>query len=226
VTDSEGFRMTSRRDFFGLMGAGAALPVLHSTLDASPSLTPVSADWDLSWTRRLTGKHKLVLDAPDLEHGVPLVRANVIGLQYVEVLGVTMRDVSRVLVLRHHAIHFAMNDAYWARFKVGAETEFTSPDGAALPFNPVRIPRDIFPEAFRPLMLEPFQQSGGIVLACNLALQHLVVPKYVAAGLAAPAAYEAAKADLLPGITLQPSGIFAVGVAQEAGCSLVPASAA
>jgi hypothetical protein len=217
--------MTSRRGFLGLVGAGAALPALHTTL-AHASLTPVSTDWDLSWTRKLTGKHKLVLDAPELESGIPLVRANVIGAQYAEVFGVGMSDISRVLVLRHHAIHFAMSDAYWNRFKVGTETGFTTPDGAPLAFNPVRIPRDIFPEAFRPLMLEPFQQSGGIILACNLALQHLVVPKYVAGGMAADAAYEAAKADVLPGITLQPSGIFAVGVAQEAGCALVPVSAA
>jgi hypothetical protein len=217
--------MTSRRGFLGLMGAGAALPALHTTLGHA-SLTPVSADWDLSWTRKLTGKHKLVLDAPDLESGIPLVRANVIGAQYAEVFGVEMSDISRVLVLRHNAIHFAMNDSYWNRFTVGTETGFTSPDGAPLPFNPVRIPRDVFPEAFRGLMLEPFQRSGGIVLACNLALQHLVVPRYTAAGMAADAAYEAAKADVLPGITLQPSGIFAVGVAQEAGCALVPVSAA
>jgi hypothetical protein len=39
------------------------------------------------------------------------------------------------------------------------------------------------------------------------------------------AAYEAARGDVLPGITLQPSGIFAVGVAQEAGCAMVPVSA-
>jgi hypothetical protein len=218
--------MTSRRGFLGLMGAGAALPVLHSSLQAHEPLHSVSADWDLTWTRKLTGKHKLVLDAPELERGLPLVRANVIGLQYSEVFGVGMPEVSRVLVLRHNAIQFVMNDAYWARFKVGADTGFTTPDGAAIGFNPVRIPRDIFPEPFRPLMLEPFQQSGGIILACNLALQHLVVPKYAATGMAAAAAYEAAKADMIPGITLQPSGIFAVGVAQESGCSLVPVSAA
>jgi hypothetical protein len=216
--------MTSRRDFLGVKGVGAALPALRSPLPPE-ALTSVSADWDLSWTRRLTGKHKLVLDAPELEHGIPLVRANVIGHQYVEVFGVRMPDVSRVLVLRHNAIHFAMNDAYWARFKVGTDTGFTGADGTPIGFNPVRIPRDNFPEAFRPLMLEPFQQSGGIVLACNLALTHNVVPKYAAAGMSAAAAYEAAKADMIPGIILQPSGIFAVGVAQEAGAALVPVSA-
>lgn len=218
--------MTTRRTFLGLVGAGAALPTLHSTLFADDALRSSSADWDMSWVRKITGKHKLVLDAPDLENGIPLVRANVIGMQYAEVFGVGMPEISRVLVLRHHAIHFAMNDAYWAKYKVGADTGFTGPDSAPIDFNPVRIPREIFPEPFRPLMLEPFQQSGGIILACDLALRHLVVPYYTAAGMAADAAYQAARADVLPGITLQPSGIFAVGVAQEAGCAMVPVSAA
>lgn len=218
--------MTTRRTFLGLVGAGAALPALHSSLLADDRLLPTSADWDMSWLKKLTGKHKLVLDAPDIERGLPLVRANVIGMQYAEVFGVGMPEVSRVLVLRHNAIHFAMNDDYWAKHKVGTDTGFTGPDGAPLPFNPVRTPRDIFPEPFRALMLEPFQASGGIIVCCNLALQHLVVPKYAAAGLAPAAAYEAAKADVLPGIILQPSGIFAVGVAQEAGCAMVPVSAA
>ncbi len=219
--------MTTRRNFLGLVGAGAALPALHSSLLADDRLVPApSSDWDMSWVKKLTGKHKLVLDAPELEGGVPLVRANVIGIQYTDVFGVPMSEVSRVLVLRHHGIHFAMNDTYWATYKVGADIGFTGPDGAAIAFNPVRIPRDIFPEPFRPLMLEPFQQSGGIIVCCDLALRHLVVPRYTAAGMSPDAAYAAAKGDLLPGITLQPSGIFAVGVAQEAGCAMVPVSAA
>ncbi len=98
---------------------------------------------------------------------------------------------------------------------------FKNADGSAIDHNPIRIPSTLFPAPMRPAMLEPFQQSGGQVLCCNLALQFLVVPKYVARGMSQDDAYAAAKADILPGITLQPSGIFAVSVAQDNGCSVV-----
>lgn len=220
---------TPRREFLGWVGASALLGAAPSTLLAStphgPKSTSGSADWDMSWTTRVTGTRKLVFDAPDLEGGFPVIRANAVGLQYADVFGLGLAQISRVLVLRHHAIDFAMNDAYWQRFKVGAALGMNGPDGAPVTFNPVRAPNAAMPEPFRPLMLSMFQESGGAVLACDLALQHLVVPKYTAAGMSADAAYAAAKADMIPGIILQPSGVFAVGVAQDVGCSFVPASA-
>ena len=65
----------------------------------------------------------------------------------------------------------------------------------------------------------------SIVLACDLALAHYVVPRYAATGLSAAEARAAAVKDLLPGVILQPSGIFAVSAAQDVGCRFVPASA-
>jgi hypothetical protein len=118
-----------------------------------------------------------------------------------------------------------MNDDYWARTGVGASIGFADADGKALPFNPVRVPRELLPPPFRPMMLEPFMKSGGEVLACNLALQFVAVPHYAAVGLSGDAAYAAAKADLLPGVILQPSGVFALGVAQQNGCAVIPISA-
>ncbi len=219
---------TPRRNFLAALGGAAVfgtLPRLHATARETSIGVIHRADWDMSWLQRINGKHKLVFDAPDLESGLPIVRAHVVGMQYVAVFGVPLAEVSRVLVIRHGAIHFAMNDSYWARFAIGTEAGFTDPDGVAVSINPVRVPHAGMPEAFRPLMLQPFQASGGEVLACDLALQHVVVPHYVGTGMSAEAAYAAAKADMLPGIILQPSGVFAVAVAQEAGCSFVPASA-
>lgn len=213
--------MTTRRDFLGIMGAGAALPALHRSFPGLGSPGTSSADWDLSWIKNLTGHYKLVIDVPEPGGGLPIVQANIIGMQYAEVFGTPMSNVSRVMVLRHAAIHFAMNDDYWRQTGIGTDLGFKNPDGSAIDHNPIRVPSDRFPEPMRPAMLVPFQQSGGKVLCCNLALQFLVVPKYVARGMTQEAAYAAAKTDILPGITLQPSGIFAVGAAQDNGCSLI-----
>lgn len=223
---------TPRRDFLGWMGAtalagtapalmiGAPLPIRRGASDAPHTPT----DWDMSWVRRLDGQRKLVFDAPDLAEGDPLLRAHVIARQYRDVFGTPVERQSRVLILRHLAIHFAMNDAYWARFEIGKETGFVDAAGAGLRVNPVRAARAEVPEPFRQLTLEAYQRSGGIVLACHLALQHYVAPRYAAAGLSSEAALEAALADMLPGIVMQPSGVFAVAVAQDAGCAYVPVS--
>lgn len=219
---------TPRREFLGWMGASALLGATPGALPVSfgePSPHPLPASpWDMSWTKRLTGKHKLVFDAPELSEGDPILRANVIGRQYSEVFGEPPAATSRVLVLRHNGIHFAMNDAYWARFPVGTEHGFTDAGGQGLKINPVRAERAEVPMPYRPLTLDAFQKSGGIVLACQLALQAVVVPAYAAAGMSSEQALAAATADVLPGITLQPSGVFAVAVAQEAGCAFVPVS--
>lgn len=224
-----------RREFLTWAGGAAALaalPGLPKRLSATTTTEhnplgsgSTDSDWDMSWVQRLTGKYKLVFDDPEHEHGLPIIRANAVVAQYAEVFGTDPSSISSVLVLRHYAIDFAMNDSYWERFKIGNTAGFKNDDGTAIGYNPVRVPNPAIPAPFRAMMLEPFQKSGGIVLACNLALQFDTVPHYVQAGMSQSDAYAAAKADLLPGIILQPSGVFAVGVAQDAGCSYVPAAA-
>lgn len=222
---------TPRRDFLGWLG-GAALVGAHPGArlagpghQALAQLAELDSDqWDMTWLRRLQGERRLVFDAPAPAEGDPLLRAHVIARQIEEIFDAPVEAQARVLVLRHLGIHLAMNDRYWQRFDVGREHGFVDGDGRGLRVNPVRAPRADVPAEFRELTLEAFQRSGGVVLACHLALRAYVAPRYAASGLDERAALEAAVADLLPGITLQPSGVFAVAVAQHAGCAYVPVS--
>ena len=213
---------THRRDFLIWSAMLGASPTVLRAMPTRPARRP--DEWDMSWTRRLTGRYKAVLDAPTPSEGDPILRAMVWARQHADVFGATPGQLSRVLVLRHTAIDLAMNDAYWARFPVGTAHGFLDDAGRSLPVNPIRTEREAVPMPYRPLTLEAFQRGGGIVLACHLALQHYVVPRYVAEGMTEAAALAAAEADLLPGIIPQPSGIFAVSVAQEHGCRYVPVS--
>lgn len=224
---------TPRRDFLGWIGATAIAGSAPAMLVGAPALHPLHASpftsmpqngWDMSWLKRLRGRHRVVFDAPDLSEGDPILRAVVWGRQYQEVFGTELRDTARVLVLRHLGIDFAMNDSYWARFPVAQESGFLDGAGKPLKVNPVRAPRTEVPEPYRSMTLEAFQESGGIVLGCQLALTHYVVPRYVATGMSPEAALGEATRNLLPGVIMQPSGIFAVSVAQEADCTYVPVS--
>jgi hypothetical protein len=225
---------TPRRDFLGLLGAatllGSATPRVLVGAEALPPVSPrreprrQPAAWDMSWRTRLRGAHRAVFDAPEVSEGDPVLRAVIWAHQMQEVFGTTSAEMSRVLVLRHTGIELAMHDAYWARFDAAERHGFRNAAGAPLHVNPMRAARAEVPEPFRQMTLEQFAADGGIILACDLALRHYVVPRYVATGLSDEAAYSAAVRDLVPGIILQPSGIFAVSVAQEAGCRFVPAS--
>lgn len=222
--------ITPRREFLGWLGASALVGATPSLL-VGAELPATShrrgrnaSDWDLSWTDRIRGRHRVVFDAPELAEGDPILRAVVWGSQYQEIYGVEPGSTSRVLVLRHNGIQFAMNDSYWSRFPIGKETGFLAAGGRGVSVNPILRARADTPAEMRQMTLEAFQASGGMVLACHLALVHYVVPRYVAAGVPREAALEAALADVVPGITMQPSGIFALSVAQDEGCRYVPAS--
>jgi hypothetical protein len=63
-----------------------------------------------------------------------------------------------------------------------------------------------------------------VVLACNLALQDCADLIQQADKVNAAEAKKRAVSYLIPGVILQPSGVFAVTRAQEAGASYVKAS--
>lgn len=204
--------MSSRRRFLGALGAGAIVPVLPDVAAAVAPPRPVSADWDMSWVSRITGTHRAVFDVPELNEGSGVWRANMWPQQVREVYGASA-TVSTVLVLRHNAIDFIMNDAFWARFPIGEEAEWKAPRSEEwIKANPVRE------------MLARFHEAGGITLACDLAFR-FVVNRYRGEGEARRPAAEVrpeALGDMLPGVTILPSGFFAAIAAQEAGCKFMP----
>jgi hypothetical protein len=65
---------------------------------------------------------------------------------------------------------------------------------------------------------------GVVVLACNLALDDCVDLIKNTDKISDDAARKAAIAYLVPGVILQPSGVFAAVRAQEAGAAYVKAS--
>ena len=92
--------------------------------------------------------------------------------------------------------------------------------------NPVLLgAADGVPAPFDAAALPAQQAKGVVFLGCNLAFNLDVVPIVVAADKVSEAdARKTALAHLLPGVLLQPSGVFAATHAQEAGCQYVKAS--
>jgi hypothetical protein len=221
--------ITPRRDFLSWLGAGGLLatggmPAFAATgPDHHPA--PVSDKWDLSWCDRITGKVRAVFDSPGVGEGAALFRAQVWRDEYQEVYGTPISDANAVIVFRHEGIPLVMNDAFWSRFDVGKELKLKDAKGKKwTTINPIASTPPGTPKRWANYNLPAFIASGGIVLACNFAFGDMVDRFKQADKLSADDAKKRALEHLLPGVILQPSGVFAALRAQQAGCSYLLAS--
>ncbi len=230
--------MSSRREFIGRTTAGAALLGTWSLpldlLPAQPTHAPAAfgADagaeeaWDTRWPSRITGKHKALFDVAEVESGYGVWRASAWFGQYQQVLKIAPADLSPVVVIRHNAIILAMKQGFWDRYGIGKSKGVTHPlTGAPIARNPALLDeKDGIPAPFNQAGLHKQLARGVTVLACNLALQDMVDLVKAADKSSDEAARKIALDALVPGVILQPSGVFAVIRAQEAGCAYIKAS--
>ena len=222
----------TRRDFLGQITAGAAsfgaLPLaLALTSCTAEGSNQAAGEFDLSWPAKLTGKYKAVFDMADIESGYGIWRGNAWVGQYQQYMGAAATDVSLVTILRHNAISLAMNQAYWDKYGIGKAKNVIHPlNGQQTDKNPALLSTaDGIPAPFDQAALQKQQERGVIFLACNLAFQLDCVPRVAAAEkVSEEEARKVALGYLVPGVLLQPSGVFAAVRAQEAGCSYVKAS--
>jgi hypothetical protein len=222
----------TRRDFLGRITAGAAaysaLPfALAVSACAAEGSSQAAGEFDLSWPNKVTGKHKAVFDMADIESGYGLWRGMAWSGQVQQFQGAAATEVSLVTILRHNAVYLAMDQAYWDKYGVGKAMNVTHPmTQQPTDKNPVLLGADGgVPAPFDAAALPKQQAKGAIYLACNLAFNLDVVPRVVAADkVSTEEATRIAKTHVLPGVLLQPSGVFAATRAQEAGCAYVKAS--
>jgi hypothetical protein len=224
---------STRREFFERMATGiSAFGMVPFGLDAMLRATDATGaaqgqQWDLSWVNRLTGKHKAIFDVPEVESGYGVWRASIWGAQYQDVLKAQSKDISTLLILRHNGIALAMQQSFWDKYGVGKIKNVTHP----LTLEPTnRNPAllssatDGIPAQFDSFALPKFIERGGIALACNLAFQDCVDLVTKNDKVDAAEARKRAIAAMVPGVVLQPSGVFAAVRGQEAGCVYVRAS--
>ncbi len=181
---------------------------------------------DLSWTTRLTGAHKAVYDSPDIAGGLGVFRAAVVASQYQVHLKLPPSAISNVIVLRHDGIMLAMNARFWERYRIAERFGVKHPwSGEPVTRNPVFLtPADGLPPLLAGATLPEQIARGTIVLACALAFSDVVDIIVKADSVAEGAARATAQSMLIPGILMQPSGVFATTLAQERGCVYVRAT--
>lgn len=224
--------MEDRRAFLERMAATAMLAALPFSIDGSREFAalpaaPADEKWDLSWVNRVTGRYRGVFDVPAIDSGYGVWRAGVWRAQYVDVLKVRPADCSPVAVLRAGGIPLAMQQGFWDEYGVGAANSVKHPvTEQPTDRNPALLSssRNEVPAMFDAFALDRFIAGGGIALACNLAFADMVGLVSKKHGGSEADARAKAVAMLVPGVILQPSGVFAVMRAQDAGCKYMRVS--
>lgn len=210
---------TPRRGFLGTMAAAAAAGLASLTplrLEAKPRSGPATgADPAFeTWLNRITGKHKMVFDAPEVNSGMPVIWPRVWLNGNNENYGTKDTDNSGVVILRHAAIPLAMKDELWAKYKLGEAFQIKDGEAAATK----NIFAKVMPLPLPGTGVEALLASGVMFGVCNVALtvySGMVAQKMGMDGAAVKADWVA---GLLPGTQVVPSGVLAVARAQEKGC--------
>jgi len=222
----------TRRDFLGKVTASAAvysampIALALSACDAQGS-NQAAGEFDLSWPTKLTGKHKAVFDMAEIESGYGVWRGNAWKGQVQQFMNAAPTDVSLAIILRHNAVALAMDQAFWDKYGVGKLKSVTHPiTQQPTDKNPVLLGvAEGVPAPFDSAALPKQQERGVIFLACNLAFNLDCVPLVERTDkVSTEEAARIAKTHILPGVLLQPSGVFAATMAQDAGCRYVSAS--
>lgn len=220
----------SRRDFVQQMAAGAVgvsgLSTMGAVLPADlRSPAAQGKGWDVTWVGRLTGKHKACFDCAEPESGYGVWRAAAWAGQYMDVMKATPAELSPVVILRHNAILLAMQQSFWDRYGLGKKGVTHPLTQQPTDKNPALLDeRDGIPAPWNNLGLHKQLSRGVVALACNLALQDMVDLVKATDNVSDDEARNRAVAGLVPGVILQPSGVFAAVRAQEAGCAYVKSS--
>jgi hypothetical protein len=198
-----------RRNFFGRIAALSAFGIFG--VGAARAQTGAADGPD--WPGQLKGRHKQVFDVYGINDGFPLGFANNF------ITPNTPPMATAVMVFRHQGLPYALNSAMWAKYKVGETFKINDPE-TKMPAvkNPWWQPKPGVlgnPEA----ALDRLAAKGTVMGVCGVAMRGQSARLASNAGVTAEEALKEWTANLIPGVTVVPSGTWAVNRAQEAGCT-------
>lgn len=235
MSDSRNDR-PGRREFISSVAAAAAVVAgTAGTAWAAPlgaggvtsSRDGGEPPFDDTWTARVkAAAHRGVFDSPDLSRGMALQQASTYMDGYKEMFGATGDAVVAVVVMRHLGTALALSDAMWAAHAFGARFKLDDPlTGKPALRNPfLTVSGDEEKEYIGPhASLPALRARGAVLLACNKALMSFATDAAKKAGRDVDEVKAEFRAGVVPGVILQPSGVYATMRAQEAGCGFIRA---
>jgi len=217
--------LTGRRDFLAQLGAFAAAATLdrdelHAAAEAS------QGPWDTSWLNRLAlAQFRVVFNASEVSDGDVLSHAASFFDDFNTVHGTTDQQTKPVIVFRRLGTPMSFNDILWQRYAIGEDLKIKDPNRHAFATrNVFWKPRDGASGWEVEMALEALQRRGLISLVCNVAVGNWATQMARRYQRDPETVKAEARANLIPGAILVPSGIYALIRAQNAGCAYMPGS--
>ena len=216
-----------RRQFLGTVVSGVAAFGLSSvisplTANAGNDFSTGSDDPD-EWFKQIRGKHRIVFDVPQANEIFPFAWPRIF-LATNAATGTAEKDCSVVVVFRHTAIPYAMEDRLWAKYNFGQVFKINDPKtNQPSTRNPFWKPNQgdfkVPGLGAVPIGINELQDSGVLFCACNMAVTVYSAAVADAMKLNAEEVKKDWLSGRLPGVQVMPAGIWAINRAQEKGCS-------
>lgn len=220
-TDMQGAKLQlDRRDFLQLAAVTAAVG-LGSALPATSANAATGDPTDFTrWLDSISGKQRVVLDVREPNDGMAIAWAWVYLFTGPQAYGIKESDLGTVMVLRHNAIPFVLEDSMWKKYKLGEYFKINDPKTSAPavrhPYYTTPVDADV-----ADMTLKSHLDRGVKVTACDMAIHYYSGKIANAQGLKHDDVKAEWMAATLPKIAHAPSGVVACQGAVAKGCSYV-----
>jgi hypothetical protein len=206
-----------------LFASIAARPIAHLSASAeataaAPTASAPAAPGD-QWLKGLTGKHRQLFDSPAPNGGIMLVHMMNYYDTWVRDYAAKDSEIDGVGTFYGTTTFYGVNDAMWAKYKLGEFLETNDAAGKPATANPWRANPTLLGMSLPQASIESLQKRGATFIVCNNALGLFAGMLAKARGLNTDAVFADLKANILPGVELVPGMVVAIDQAHAAGLS-------
>jgi len=231
MTDHIDDRPSGRREFLSQLAvAGLAVGTTACSapgavnLQGGPAAHPTSAPdaWDDTWTERVRNHESVVHDIAEITQAATLSKASMVMDDYKAARDYGDDRFTTVIVMRHLAVPMVFNDAMWDKYEIGKALKVNDPTtGEPARRNPfLTVSASDEHKLIEPGdSLSALRGRGAILLGCNRAAMARANAYAKKTDTPVADVQKELRANLIPGVILQPSGVYAVVRAQNAGAA-------
>lgn len=217
----------SRRSFIAALALGSsasAFPMLLKDLDAYEDFDNEEFNFQSDpkeWINKIKGSRRIVYDGSKFNNAFPIIW-NWAFYQSNNDMGSPDSDVTAISVFRAAGIAASLNSSVWKKYALGAYFKIMDPQtGKPSERNFVYEPGsgDLLADVIDGI--KELQGRGALFAVCNSAIRFHSARIAKKMNLKAAEVYKDLTSNILPQIQLVPTGVWAIGMAQEKKCGYI-----